>query len=223
MIARRIFIGAAAGAATRTYVSAAGDTVNRSAYPFLSQNIGTAAANREAVICAVGVGGLNPTATVSGVTVGGASATLAKAQLDGEAHSSIWYISLASGTSADVVVTWTGTRGNTGIIVYNVFTSTATPSVTYSDNGSSPVSVSATFDAGSAAIGLAGWGHSTAVATTWAGLTEDGPTDPLQIESGQAFAITASDEFAAAQSGLTISATPSASTDETLVVAVWGA
>ena len=103
-----------------------------------------------------------------------------------------------------------------------MFTSTATPSVTYSDNGSSPVSVSATFDAGSAAIGLAGWGHSTAVATTWAGLTEDGPTDPLQIESGQAFAITASDEFAAAQSGLTISATPSASTDETLVVAVWG-
>ncbi len=221
MIARRIFMRAGVAVAEATYITSAENAANQSSYTFSSQPIGAAASNRVVVICITGNGGAAGTATVTGVTVGGNSCTKANDVLDNECAASIWYVSLASGTTADVVVTWTGAKGDCGIAIYTVLTSTATPSVTYSASAAAPISVSATFGAGSAVIGSVAWSYGGSdPLTTWANLTED---DDTPVESGQVSSSCASDNFAAAQTSLSIQAAPSLSTtNEALVVAVWG-
>jgi hypothetical protein len=205
-------------AATISFVSSNADPVNRSTYTFTNQPIGnTEADNRLIVISSGGSGGLNPTAAISSITVNGFSCTQANNVIDNEMRTSMHYVLLPTGTTANVVITWAGTKGDIGIAVHNVFTDTPTPYVSYTD-GTNSASVSASFPAGSAVLGVAGWENSTTTSTTWAGLTKD---LELVIESGQAFLTTAKDEFDTEQTGLTISASPSASTSETIIVAAW--
>lgn len=97
---------------------------------YTSVAFGTANASR---ILAVGIWSKQTadTDTVSSVTIGGVSATQvsgARASSTGHnAVSDIWYAAVPTGTSGNIVVTWSASSGRSGIGVYNIVTATATP------------------------------------------------------------------------------------------------
>lgn len=92
-------------------------------------SIGAADATR---IVAIGISGRTPNLTISSATIGGISAT----QVSGAGivensvmTSDIWYAAVPTGTTATVVVTWSGTPFDTGISTWSILGSTGTPTV----------------------------------------------------------------------------------------------
>ena len=85
-------------------------------FTFSSQAIGTAQANRYVI---VGVGGSNSTRTVSTVTIGGISATQLVQQQSGIITSALFIANVPTGTTASIVVTWSGSQDRAGIGVWS--------------------------------------------------------------------------------------------------------
>jgi hypothetical protein len=102
-----------------SHVSDDSTGVNATTFTFSSQALGAAASDRRIVV-AVGAGG-GSVGTASGVTVGGVTATqVVHAALDVEANSSIWWAAVPTGTTGDVVVTFTSSKGNCGVSCYRL-------------------------------------------------------------------------------------------------------
>ena len=99
------------------YVSAA----NSTAYTFSSCDLGTAASNRSIV---VGVGGGQSSSgnrTVSSVTINGVTATKATEQLSFSGdNTSIFFAAVPSGSTGDIVVTFSSSMVRAGIGVWSV-------------------------------------------------------------------------------------------------------
>jgi hypothetical protein len=161
--------------ATRSYRTEVDEETGTNPRTWTSQDIGTAAADRHVV---VGVplraaGNI----TISSVTVGGISATQLKT-IDGEVGANttsvdLWIAAVPTGTTASIVVTFSGAPARHGIAVWAVYGSTGTASASVSSlsNGSS---TSLTVPAGGVAIGLAMSNVTGGTATSTAtGLTED--------------------------------------------------
>jgi len=102
-----------------TFRATSVDAANRSTYTFPSQSLGVAFTGRIVVVAVTSFA--SSTYSVAGVTVGGVSAT--KVNSNGNATSelcALFAVQLDTGTSADVVVTFTTTVSCCGIAVWTL-------------------------------------------------------------------------------------------------------
>jgi len=208
------FFSAAGGApATVTFTDSSVDATNGTVYTFSGQAIGTAASNRKVVFAAYASNGpANATATL-----GGNAATQIASVTNGGGEIRLFQIDVPSGTTADIVVTWSAGVLRCGIGVWAVYGAESSAHATAADSdGSDPLSVSLNCPAGGVVIAAAF--NSNGSTFTWAGVTEnyDEVVEGANTHTG------ASDAFATTQTGLAISCDPSASSDQGLVAASWG-
>jgi hypothetical protein len=191
---------------------------------FSSMALGTAADNRYIIVSIGTTGGGGGTDDCNSVTVGGTglSKLVSKTHTDHQI-AQIWAGLITSGTSADIVVTWARNASRTGIGVwaaYGIGTMEDSGSASISSS-SSAMSADLDISAGGVAIGytfVSTGGEGAATSFTWSNLTED--NDSSIDATGNHSAASAA--FSAAQSGLTVSSTPSASTPlGTTVFAAW--
>lgn len=204
------FVGFGAGAedvvaASIAYTDHVEDGTDTSNYTFSTRAIGTAASNRY-VVAAIGIANSSPP-TISSVTIGGVSATLVT-QVTGTYERTAFYIAaVPTGTTATVVVNTSGSlRCNIGLwALYDLSSATATDT---DSSTSSTGSVNLDISAGGVAIGFSNTFTSASARTfTWSNLTEN---FDVAYEGNNQSVSGASAAFATAQSGLTISSTPSA-------------
>ena len=210
-----IGFGAGVGTVTVAFTAAAVDTVNATAFTFSGHSLGAAEANRKIVITVFGVGTTASSRLVSTLTIGGVSATLAIAvQNSTEDHYAceIWYATVPTGTTGDVVVTWNAAMGNCAIGAFRVIGAAITDHANASDNDSDPLTANINVPAGGILIG--GGGEDAVATFTWTNITEayDEAVEGNQRHTG------ASKEFTALQDALAITLDPSA-TDR---LASWG-
>jgi hypothetical protein len=207
---------AGGGAATVAFNSSQVDAVNRTVY---TRTFASIAAGKVVVSVTGGGGG---TFTVSGITVGGAATTEVISVADNEAVAGIWQLNdYAGGSSVDVVVTWTGTKGRCGVGVTVLGNAAAAASATATSVANPSVPVGGIdVPANGAAVAVVFTNGSTDRTHTWAELDED--FDEV-IETTVGSHSGASKAFAAEQTALAIGATQSGtSTDEAFVAASWG-
>lgn len=201
---------------TKAYIGGASDTTNATVYTFSGQSIGAASSSRYVVVCAGGEGSTNR--TISGITCGGVAMTQAvKISTAQVTTCGIYILNVAAGTTADIVVTYSGGMTNCRIEVYTLNgLSSATPAdtletVTTDDNPSGAID----FKGGGAVIGIAV--GASAASMTWTNLSEDADT---YVET--AVDISTASASPASDSTPTVSVTLSATTgDNTLAIASW--
>lgn len=218
-----IMLGASAGgavpAATVSLTDSPVSTSNLTAYTFPSAAIGSADANR---IVVVGVGGATSggARTISSVTIGGVSAAqvIDHSSANAGNHSKIWAAAVPTGTTADIVVTWSAGMFNCGIGVWAAYDCLITASHTAQDNVTASTS-SLFVPEGGIGIGyfFNGGGSST---YTWTGLTED--FDEAVDASDGAYHSGASLAFDTEQNLLAIAATASGGSQWAHSVASFG-
>lgn len=151
-------------------------------YTISSVNVGTAAANRTTVVF-VGAEDGATVFTMSGMTIGGDSATeLVDDGGDQTGSSGFYAMENPSGTSEDIVITWSeqissGSSGSVYVCAWSVTglisstTTTATPLAL--NRGSNNNSIALNSDVAAQAVVMAGCYNNNASQTaTWSGLTE---------------------------------------------------
>lgn len=204
----------------RTFLQAASSSSDATTYTFSSQNIGTAAGDRH-IVCFSASRGVG-TLAVNSVTIGGVSATQA-AENDrtsgGVTNSaSLDIAAVPTGTTGDVVVTYSGGMLRAGISLWRLDDlASATPHDFDGSSANAPTCALDIPDDG-CAIGGAITAQDTA-STSWSGLTEN--HDTLVLDSGNIVFSGASDDFASAETGRTITATFSAPNLSSGVFASW--
>lgn len=187
------------------------DAVDRTVYTFSSQALGTAAANRQIVVVTCSANEGAGARTVSSLTVAGQSASsiITQAGTGGNTpHIALLIATVTSGTTGDVVVTWSGATLRCGIGVYAVYGAASVASDTASAEGSGTptLALTTTVQAGGVLIGgYMGAGNNVGT-VTWANLTEK--YDEV-IEGNGGLQSGAADAFAALQTDLAVTATPS--------------
>lgn len=190
--------------ATISFTDWVADTTDNSTYTFSSRSIGTAAANRYIIVT---VQFSDVFTTASSVTVGGISATFVKRKSGAGATPTdtveIWVASVPTGTTANVVVNTTLGVNNCSIGLWAAYGINPTAYAT-GESVASPPSTTLNIPAGGIAVGIAA-SNDGGNTWTWTGLTEgyDGTSEGPRTVTG------AGSAFGAAQSGLTITATPS--------------
>lgn len=215
--------GGGAAAATVTFTDSSVDATDATAYTFSTQSIGTAAADRKIVVAADTAGGAASADGVSGITVGGEALTQVAATiapLGDETQVELWQGTITTGTTADIIVTWNGAHGRCGIGVWAVTGAGAAASDTVEDN-SSTTAETGTIDVPAGGVLIAAVVHTATGTKThvWTGPTED-YDEEVESNIGHSGASLA---YAAAQTGLTVTATFSAAVDQgAMVGAAWG-
>jgi hypothetical protein len=150
------------------------------------------------------------------VTIGGNTAThsvTANHTSQGADIASLYYLAVASGTTADVVVTFSAGMVRAHINVWAVYGSSGAPTATASDITLSTDTLSASIscNANGAIIGMAqSLTTSGTVSWTWTNITER--DDRSSAEASNNGWSGAHDAFAAAQSSLAISAVTAGTT-----------
>lgn len=166
------FAAAGGGAATVDYVANYTSASDAATYTFTAADIGTADSDRTVVVAVASTRFANPATVISSVTVGGLSATelIQFNNTPGDTGVvGLYAIDIAAGTSADIIVTFSGSGSRCGIGVYRCTGISTTPNDTAS-TGASGGSESVAATTGGAVIGVA---HVAANAGfTWSGLTE---------------------------------------------------
>lgn len=160
-----------------TFVSNNNSVVATSAYTFTAQNIGTADATRIVVVAISAQGGTG--ITVLSVTIGGvfaAQVSGAYAQASSGPATDIWQLAVPTGTSADIIVTWSTSITRMAVAVYGVIGTGVSVSTGANANSATSVSTlvqSATIPASGGAIGILNAHSSTAGAMTPTNLVSD--------------------------------------------------
>ena len=128
--------GGGTGAKVLTWKGSSTSTSDLTTYTFSSADIGVASSDRYVIVAVTG--GPN-NRTVSSLTVGGVSATLVVEQVSAAASYtvSMWIANVTSGTTGDIVVTWSAGQTRTGI---GWWTATGLSSGTANDSGGSTAS-----------------------------------------------------------------------------------
>jgi hypothetical protein len=211
-----VISSAAAPPVTAAFTASSTQNTGLTVYTYSSEAIGAADTNRKIVvtILAGGLTGRN----VSTVTVGGISATLVKKQLavGGERYNEMWQADVPTGTTADVVVTWSAVMERCGIGIFAVYDAASAASATASDT-SDPMNASINVPAEGVLIGGAIY-NSAGGAATWTNLTESYETD-----SGGNVETSGYDTHATIQTGLSVTCDPaSAAAVTSMVLASWG-
>jgi hypothetical protein len=193
------------------YIGAVSNTTGATTYTFTTANIGTAASDRVIVVGVM----LNSSVsrTVSSVTLGG-NAMTSIVGTNSASNTALFRISVASGTTADIVVTGSGGANGCYVVVYSL-TGWGTVT-TYNSNSAagSSATISTTIDtvSGGAVIGIQNR-FSTGAITTAGFTTQDVNTtfDGTQrIYAGNTFPTTSA-------TGTTYSVTGTATTDSIAV------
>lgn len=188
-------------------------------YTFAAQSLGAEDSSRRIVVVTAATR-LGSPAAVSSMTIGGVSASLAVARGNGNANEGaveIWHASVPTGTTGDVVVTWTTGMLRCAISVFRLINSAVSPSATNS-NANSSSAVSATIDIPQKGVAIAGVYNNGSTTYTWTNLTE-----AYDVTFGATAFSSAADAFATAQTALSITATQASNNPpQALVVASWG-
>ena len=207
---------------TAAFTASAVTGSSATAYTFSSQALGTAGATRMIVINVTGSSNSGGATPINTLTVAGVSAVKAKEQVSsGEAGYSqdIWYAPLASGTSGDVVVTFSGAQARCGIGLMAVYDADDSPTFT-NGNSDDPMVATISCPAKGIIIGSCTMNADEGVpTTTWTNLTEkyDQNVESIQSHSG-AFAT-----FDSAQTDLSITSNPSITVSRrAMPLAAWG-
>lgn len=191
------------------------DPTDLTVYTFSAQALGVASPKRKIV---VGVSLGLAARTVTSLTVQGISATLVRAQAGaGVIDNELWQANVPAGTTGDIVVTCSAASDRAGIGVWAVYNAASAAFAT-AGSAANPLSASLNIPQGGIAIGV-GSGYASPLTYTWANLTEnyDEVVEANMIQTG------ASAFFAAAQTGLVITATPAGGiTDQSMALASWG-
>jgi hypothetical protein len=200
-----MFLVGGASQAQAAYADYDFQVVNQQTYTFTGIDIGAASSDRHVVVI---IGGGANSRTVSSVTVNGQPCTVVATTTFSvrDAGMAITDSPVTSGTTATIVVTWSGSNNRCHIGTYAVTgLQSTTPTDTGIDSGTgTPSNRSTTLDisAGGIGIGLFVNSSGSAGSTTWGGLTEDFDLagDGTICFSG------ASLESSSAQTGLSITA-----------------
>lgn len=188
------------------------DATNSASYTFSGRSLGAEAADRKILIAIAGDGN---TATVSSVTVGGNAASLVTgaAVSDTDTRAEIWQIELPTGTTGDIVVNWdSGGMARMGIGVFRATGAQASAHDT-GTSASNPASDTLNIPANGFALAVLALNSGTARTTTWTNLTEDATHGYDEVMEGNETHSGACADFATAQTGLAITATPSGVTN----------
>lgn len=214
-------VGGSDPSVTVSFQASYTDSSSATTYTFSGASIGTAAADRKVVVGVVGTRAAAGTHTVATMTIGGIAATLVKQQ--NVSHSDrqtaeIWQAAVPTGTTANIVVTFDAGMRGAGIGVYAVY---GAASAAYDTDGSNADPMSASIDVPAGGI-LIGVGVNANGGTfAWTNLTEK--YDELYEALAPGNHTGASDAFAYAQTGLTITCDPSAvGSDNAMALASWG-
>jgi hypothetical protein len=203
-------------AITAGFTDSSIDATNLTTYTFSSQALGTASADRKII---VGVStNSTPGRTVSTLTVGGVSATLVARQTssNGEEMLEMWEAEVPTGTTGDVVVTWSTACDRCGIGLHSVYGAATLYADVYSDNAD-PMNASINVPAGGIVVGCAGW--SAVGSATWTGVTE---TYDENLEAGT-YHSGGYATHASASNGLSVTCDVSVASGATgsMIIAVW--
>ena len=192
--------------ATITYIGGALQTGDQTTYTFSAQAIGDAADDRLVLVAADQVDTSAPTAAA--VTINGDAATIYATATVNFSTVVIFGKVVPTGTTANIVVTWSESAFRTRIDVaaaYGVQSATATDSVT--DTGTSSVDLPIDCEAGGvvfAAVSACNTLGTPLTGCAWSNITE---RSDVQGENTNERYSTASDAFATQQTALAISAT----------------
>jgi len=198
-----------------TYITNAVDATNGSSFSFTSTSFGPAAADRKIVIGVSSENGGSGERTISALTVGGVSATqlVRSYQAGNDCVAELWIATVPTGTSGTVAITWSGSVRACGIGVWAVNGASSTAFDTASNSQTSSISavaVTTSCEAGGVIIGMVGGGQANPVSSySWSNANED--FDATVDAGDRATHSGASNAYAAAQSSLAITVTPSVS------------
>ena len=195
-----------------TYQATYNDLTNRTVYTSSSHAIGTASADR-IVVVSISTDMITST-TLDSVSIGGSAATkIAEAVKDGKNTPSMWYRLVTTGTTADIVATFSAGQTNCAITTWSVTGAGSAIVLTASDTdtpatGNQPTTTVAIAAGGGAISEVMHDGASTA---TWAGVDEDHDTNPSGL-----FYSGGSKIFAAADADLVVAPTLSNTTSNNI-------
>jgi len=163
------------GGATVDYVTSTNSTSDLSTYTFSGVSLGSTGSNRQIIVgisASVGTAGR----TISSVTVAGVSATslvFLNSGFGDSRISSIWIANVPTGTSGDIVVTFSASMGRCGITVYAGRNLTSnTPQATNTSGTSSPLTLSLTGTTAGFIVAQA-MTQNASETFTWTGLTRN--------------------------------------------------
>ena len=119
------YVAPASSGVTSSYIGVNNNATTLTTYTFTGASIGTAASDRIVFVAvsATGVSGV----TLSSVTIGGNSASLINTGSAGFGTLGNAYLNVASGTTADIVVTLSGSQNRCSVDVYAVYGSSGAP------------------------------------------------------------------------------------------------
>ena len=199
MLSLTELIGFGAGqgpAAAASYLAYASDATKPTTVTFSAMSFGTAADNRRLSACVQWDNDGGNTRTISSLTIGGVAATVHQvansSATDNKVNVAIASASVPTGTSGDVVVTWSGTVDKPHVALWRVTSESGTPidSDKFESTGDAAVSVTLTVEPGSVLIAAATAGNASAN-ITWTNATE-GQDDTNGAELASAYATVSS-------------------------------
>ena len=193
---------------------------NATNYTFAATDIGTAAANRKVIVAAWADSSAATPRTHNSLTIGGVSANLVTSVTDiGTAAciTSLWELDVASGSTADIVLSTSGGNVRCGIAVWAAYGCAQSSARDTATSVADPADLSVDTLSGGFVVAFAGATGGSAPSNSWTGLTE---RSDQTIESG---GVSAADSSGlSASTPLTISANYSVTPDRaTGVSAAW--
>jgi hypothetical protein len=196
------------------------DATDLTTYTFSTVDIGVADSTRRVIVGVAGAAGA--ARTLSSATIGGVSATI-HTNLSSADHSSLISVLVPTGTTATIVLTFSGGMISAGIGVYRLINETvSTPHATATDTTLSAGVLSTTIDVPSNGALVAvckGFAAISPPTYTWSGATEryDQTVESADSHSG------ASETGLGSETGRTVSATLTGlGPSGTLSVLTWG-
>lgn len=192
---------AAAAGKVLTYRNYYLDASNNSTYTFTATDVGSAEATRRVIVGAHQYGG---SVTLTSATIGGVSATEVTTDSANTAQTLLLIAHVPTGTTADVVLTWSGSTSGSAV---SVWTATGLSSDTAVDSGRSATNPAtdtiSTVDGGFIIGVFTINGNGVLSTTTWSGVAED---FDVQLESNASIS---GGSATTNGSNVSISATPS--------------
>lgn len=212
-----IIPAAAASAASISYRTTTGTETVTTVFTYTNVDVGTAASDRLVVVGIAARGNGGASISLNSLTVGGVTATVVANAGSVANHADIAVAAYTALSTATLVFTWSGSAIRMACSVWAANNMTATATSTSTADTTNTYSAGLDIPAGGAGFGtvmdLVGSGTTAA----WTNLTED--FDNL---SGNEYITSASQTFAAVQTGLAISCALGASSGGRLAVASFG-
>ena len=158
---------------TLSFRASGSSTSDLTTYTFAGVDIGTAATNRHVVVGVQGSGGT--ARTLSSVTVAGVTATILVEATDtgggGEDHVALVIAAVPTGTTGDVVVTWSGAFARGAYGVWAVYGLESPTPVDTTQSTASPGALSVDTTADSIVIAVSAPNNSST--TAWSGVVTE--------------------------------------------------